>query len=149
MLCPKCKHRETQVVDSRDTQDGVRRRRECLACKYRYTTYERVESPVITVVKKDGSRERFNPEKIRRGVVTACKNLSVSPVQIDAIVDEVEQLVYQTGCEETSSQEIGAHVQNLLRQTDEVAYLRFISVYQGFTNLEQFSQVIDRIPNQS
>lgn len=146
MLCPKCKHRETQVVDSREVHDGVRRRRECLNCKYRFTTYERVEAPQVVVVKKNGSRERFNPEKIRSGVQIACKNRPVTPLQIDQIVSEVSERVYQTGKDELASQEIGDFVRNLLRQTDEIAYIRFVSVYQAFNSVEQFSQTIDKLP---
>ncbi|HSI20259.1 MAG TPA: transcriptional regulator NrdR [Verrucomicrobiae bacterium] len=146
MLCPKCKNRDTQVVDSREVHDGVRRRRECLDCKYRYTTYERIEAPQIVVVKKNGNQERFNPEKIRKGVVTACKNRPVSNLQIDQIVSEVSERVYQTGKEELSSQEVGDFVRDLLRKTDEVAYVRFVSVYQAFNTLDQFSQAIDKLP---
>ena len=147
MLCPKCKCRETQVVDSREAHDGVRRRRECLECKERFTTYERIESPQVVVIKKSGSRERFNPEKIRQGVQISCKNRPVSALQIDEIVNEVEQRVYQTGIDEIQSSTIGDFVRDALRQIDEIAYVRFVSVYQAFTNIEQFSQTIDRLPN--
>lgn len=146
MLCPQCKHRETQVVDSRDVHDGVRRRRECLSCKHRFTTYERTEPPQITVTKKSGSPERFNPEKIRRGILIACKNRPVSRVQIDELVETVERQVYETAKESISSEQIGDFVRDALRGVDEIAYVRFVSVYQAFSNLSQFSQTIDRLP---
>jgi transcriptional repressor NrdR len=149
MLCPKCLGRETQVVDSREVPDGVRRRRECLACKYRFTTYERVEPPHVVIVKKNGNREKFNPEKIRRGVVTACKNRPVTALQIDQIVNDVEQRVYQTGKDELPSSLVGDFVRDALRQTDEIAYVRFVSVYQAFNTIEQFSQTIDKLPPNS
>jgi transcriptional repressor NrdR len=146
MLCPKCNGRETQVVDSREVLDGVRRRRECLTCKYRFTTYERIEAPHVVVIKKNGEKEKFNPEKIRRGVQTACKNRPVTQLQIDQIVSEVAERVYQTGKDELSSRTIGDFVRDLLKQTDEIAYVRFVSVYQAFNSIDQFSQAIDKLP---
>lgn len=145
MLCPKCKSCETQVIDSRDSSEGIRRRRACQSCKYRFTTYERVEIVNITVVKKDGNRERFSPEKIRQGVVIACKNRPVSSVQIDTLVSDVEQQVYLSGKEEVRSQEIGDLVRAKLKELDEVAYVRFVSVYQAFSDLKQFTNTINTI----
>lgn len=147
MLCPKCKHRETQVVDSRDTHEGVRRRRECLACKYRFTTYERTEAPHVVVIKKNGEQERFNPEKIRRGVSISCKNRPISALQIDSLVAAVEQRVYQTGKDEINSSTIGDFVRDVLKEIDEIAYIRFASVYEAFSQIEQFNQVIGALPN--
>jgi transcriptional repressor NrdR len=142
MLCPKCKHAETQVVDTRDSSDGIRRRRECLTCKHRFTTYERGEPVNIVVVKKDGNRERFNAEKIRKGVSIACKNRPVSPEDIDQLVEHIEHLVSFRGQDTVTSQEIGRFVEEKLRELDEVAYVRFVSVYQSFTDIEQFSDAI-------
>ena len=141
-MCPKCKNAETQVVDTRDSSDGIRRRRECLSCKQRFTTYERGEPLTVTVVKKDGNRERFNPDKIRKGVSIACKNRPVCPEDIDELVEHVEHAVSFAGLESITSQEIGKLVEKRLRELDEVAFLRFVSVYQSFTDVEQFSDVI-------
>jgi transcriptional repressor NrdR len=145
MICPKCKHSESQVVDSRDATEGVRRRRECLKCKHRFTTYERAEVPSIVVIKKSGNRERFNPEKIRRGLTISCKNRPVSSLQIDEMVEEVEHRLYFLGKDEVTSQEIGDIVRELLQKTDEIAYIRFVSVYQAFTKIEQFTKTIDTL----
>lgn len=149
MICPKCKHSESQVVDSRDCPEGVRRRRECLQCKHRFTTYERTENPHVTVLKKNGNQERFQPEKIRRSIVIACKNRPVSTVQIDGIVEEVEQRIYFSGDERVSSATIGEYVRELLQKTDQIAYIRFVSVYQSFSNVDQFSEAIDPLLNKS
>jgi len=142
MVCPKCKHAETQVIDTRDSSEGIRRRRECLSCKQRFTTYERGEPVTVTVLKKDGNRERFNPEKIRKGVSIACKNRPVCPEDIDELVEHVEQAVSFSGQESITTLEIGKYVEEKLRQMDEVAYVRFVSVYQSFTDIEQFSDTI-------
>lgn len=145
MVCPKCGHRETQVTDSRDGPESIRRRRECLNCRYRFTTHEKVETPVVLVLKKNGDQERFDPEKIRRGVHISCKNRPVTSAQVDSLVEEVASRIYFTGKEEISSKEIGGQVQELLYELDQVAYLRFISVYRAFTNLKQFEQEIHNI----
>jgi transcriptional repressor NrdR len=142
MLCPKCKHTETQVIDTRDSSEGIRRRRECLACKHRFTTYERGEPITVTVLKKDGNRERFHAEKIRRGVSIACKNRPVCPEDIDQLVEEVEHDISFSGRESITSQEIGKIVEEKLCKLDGVACVRFVSVYQSFTDLEQFSDTI-------
>ena len=142
MLCPKCKHTETQVIDTRDSSEGIRRRRECLACKQRFTTYERGEPITVSVLKKDGNRERFHADKIRKGVSIACKNRPVCPEDIDQLVEEVEQAVSFSGQESITSQEIGKLVEEKLRQLDEVSFVRFVSVYQSFTDIEQFSDAI-------
>jgi transcriptional repressor NrdR len=146
MVCPQCADRETQVIDSRDTHDGVRRRRECLSCKHRFTTYERIEQPHIIVIKKSGDRERFAPEKIRRGVQTACKNRPVSAADIDQVVSNVEQGLYALHEPEVTSEQIGDLVRKELQKVDRIAYIRFVSVYQAFSNVDDFSQAIDRLP---
>lgn len=142
MQCPKCKHLESQVVDSRETQDGIRRRRACLRCKNRFTTYERIDLPTIFVLKKDGSRQRFNPEKVRRGVTTACKNRSVTLDQIDDIVNEVEQRVCLSGRDDICSHDVGEIVRELLQKLDPVAYVRFVSVYEDFKDVKDFAKTI-------
>lgn len=145
MVCPKCKTGESQVLDSRDGPDSVRRRRECLSCKYRFTTHERVEIPVVIVKKKNGDKEKFEPEKIRRGIRTSCKNRPVTTAQIDDLVSQASEQIYHSGKEEVSSAEIGHIVQELLKNTDQVAYLRFTSVYQSFPDLKAFEKAIHSI----
>jgi transcriptional repressor NrdR len=145
MLCTHCKHTETQVIDSRDTGDGVRRRRECLACKSRFTTYERSEAPTVLVEKKSGEPERFATDKLRRGIALACKNRPVSPAQIDSLVEDVEQRVFQLGRERVSSREIGSFVQAALQSVDPVAYIRFASVYQEFSRPQEFEEAVHTI----
>ena len=145
MQCPKCKHAESQVVDSRETQDGIRRRRACLSCKHRFTTYERIELPTTFVLKKDGSRERFNPEKVRRGVATACKNRPVTEDQIDDVVSEVEQRVCFSGRDDICSHDIGDIVREVLEKLDPVAYVRFVSVYEGFEDVKDFAKTINTL----
>lgn len=142
MLCPKCKECSTQVIDTRDSSDGIRRRRECLSCKYRFTTYERSEPLQVTVIKKDGNRERFLPDKIRRGIQIACKNRPVSEGEIDRLVEQVEHAVTFAGQESIHSREIGKIVENLLKEVDEIAYVRFVSVCESFTDVNQFSSTI-------
>jgi transcriptional repressor NrdR len=145
MICPKCKNSESQVIDSREVQDGIRRRRECQGCKARYTTYERIEIPTVTVLKKDGTKERFTIEKIRRGIRVACKNRPVSPIQIDEAVNEVEQKVYMTGKDEICSTDIGNFVGESLQRVDRIAYVRFISVYQSFSDVAEFTKAINTL----
>lgn len=145
MNCPKCHEHSTQVLDSRDCSDGIRRRRRCQQCNFRFTTYERVEAPLILVIKKNGDKERFDPEKIKRGVAIACKNRPVTTAQIESLVIEVEQKVYLSSKEEVSSQEIGMYVQEILQAIDQISYLRFTSVYQSFADLQQFEQEIHNI----
>ena len=143
MICPRCRERDTQVTDSRDGPDSIRRRRECLSCKYRFTTYERTEAPQVTVIKKDGDRQRFDPEKIRAGVRISCKNRPVTSSQIDSLVDEVSE---KACCkEEITSQDIGQLVQDRLQELDPVAYLRFTSVYQSFADVKEFEKEIQHI----
>jgi transcriptional repressor NrdR len=145
MLCPKCHQPQSQVLDSREGPDSIRRRRECLACHYRFTTYERVELPTILVKKNNGNQEKFDPDKIYRGVRVSCKNRPVTSAQLDNLVNEVSQKIYFSGKTEISSRDIGNLVQDELKKIDQVAYLRFISVYQSFNKIEEFEKVIQKI----
>lgn len=142
MICPFCAHAENQVIDSRDTEDGraARRRRECLKCKKRFTTYERVETLDILVIKKDGSREPFDRDKVRSGVVKACIKRPVTAGQIDKIVDEVEAEVRLRPEKELESKKIGELVIKKLKKLDKVAYIRFASIYREFADLEDFQR---------
>ncbi len=140
MKCPYCHADNDRVLDSRASQDGyaIRRRRECLSCRRRYTTYERMEEPTIMVVKKDGSRVPFSRDKIRTGLEKACWKRPISSEQIDAVVSAVEREI-QSRCEsEVDSRELGELVMEKLRVLDQVAYVRFASVYRNFTAAEDF-----------
>ena len=139
MLCPFCRKGETKVVDSRGSQEFViRRRRECLDCNRRFTTYEKIEESPVTVIKKDGTRIPFDREKIRSGVEKACYKRPISPEQVERIVGDVERDVYEHFEREVPSRYIGEQVMNLLRLTDQVAYVRFASVYRSFQDVNDF-----------
>jgi transcriptional repressor NrdR len=140
MKCPYCHADNDRVLDSRASQDGyaIRRRRECLNCRRRYTTYERMEEPSIMVVKKDGTRVLFSRDKIRTGLEKACWKRPISSEQIDAIVSAVERDVHSRFENEVHSRELGELVMEKLRALDQVAYVRFASVYRNFTAAEDF-----------
>lgn len=140
MRCPSCRVDNDRVIDSRASEDGyaIRRRRECLHCKHRYTTYERLDEVILKVVKKDGIREPFEPEKIRRGLEKACWKRPVRPEQIEAVVAEVERELYASFESEVESRLLGDLVMEKLRSVDEVAYVRFASVYRQFQDVKDF-----------
>jgi transcriptional repressor NrdR len=140
MNCPFCGHADNRVVDSRDVRNGseVRRRRECAACERRFTTYERVDELPTTVVKRDGSRESFDREKLLNGLLRACEKRPVPRRDLVAIVDAVETALAAREVREMSSEEIGNMVINQLRRLDQVAYVRFASVYRRFEDVNQF-----------
>ncbi len=147
MRCPYCLNVETRVLDKREAEDEAtnRRRRECLnaACGKRFTTYERVEAPEITVVKKDGRREAFRPEKLRSGLIEACHKRPVSNEQIDQLVAEIEaELRFASEREEVASTAIGEKVMARLKAIDKVAYIRFASVYKDFTDVAEFEHAL-------
>ncbi|EKH1418847.1 transcriptional regulator NrdR [Listeria monocytogenes] len=140
MRCPTCQYNGTRVVDSRPTDDGnsIRRRRECEKCGFRFTTFEKVEESPLIVVKKDGAREEFAREKVRRGLIRACEKRPVSAEQIEEIVNEVERELRNIGDSEIASDLIGEKVMNKLANLDEVAYVRFASVYRQFKDISVF-----------
>jgi len=144
MRCPYCGHLEDKVVDSREPQDGLatRRRRECLGCGRRFTTYERIEEVLPAVVKKDGRREPFDRAKIAEGVKRACQKRPVSADRIDALVAAVERLAIESGEREIRSTAIGEAVMERLQALDEVAYVRFASVYRAFRDVGEFTSVL-------
>jgi len=145
MNCPKCKKENTSVIDSRDVDDKtVRRRRKCLRCKYRFTTYERIEPIKINVIKKSGNVEPFEREKIIRGITIASSG-RISDEQVDNIADEIEQKIMASKKPEISSKKIGNMVITRLKKIDKVAYLRFTSVYKKFTNLGSFEQELTKL----
>lgn len=147
MRCPFCANAESKVLDSRPTEEGaaIRRRRECLACAGRFTTYEKVEAPPLVVVKKDGRREPFDSNKVLKGLITACEKRPVSRAELEALVAGVERELRTRGEEEVSSQVIGELVMDRLRQLDEVAYVRFASVYRQFKDIQRFREELDRL----
>jgi transcriptional repressor NrdR len=140
MRCPVCKHAETSVVDSRDSKEGeeIRRRRECEKCKQRFTTYERADSVFPWVIKKDGRREGFEPEKIKAGVLRALEKRPVSIHSAEELVAAVVQAVVERGEKEISSSVIGEEIMKRLKSIDEVAYVRFASVYRQFRDINDF-----------
>ncbi|MCF6164847.1 Ribonucleotide reductase transcriptional regulator NrdR [Furfurilactobacillus rossiae] len=140
MQCPRCHHNDTRVVDSRPTAEGqaIRRRRECEKCGFRFTTFERVEVAPLLVIKKDGTREEFSREKILRGIIRSAEKRPVTMQQMNTVVDKVESKVRALGENEISSQLIGEYVMNELADVDEIAYIRFASVYRQFKDMSVF-----------
>ena len=139
MMCPYCRHDESKVVDSRTSQPCViRRRRQCLKCERRFTTYEKIEESPVKVIKKDGSRVPFDREKIRVGLEKACYKRPVSDDAISNIISDVEADIYEDFDREVPSREIGERVFNALREVDQVAFVRFASVYREFKDVNDF-----------
>jgi transcriptional repressor NrdR len=138
LICPSCRKSETRVVDSRDDESVVRRRRECLACKHRFTTYERMEAPRLFVVKKDGRREQYNRDKILSGLRRACEKRPVSDAQMEDLVAGIEREIFARGESEVPSSTIGEKLMEALKKLDPVAYIRFASVYRSFRDVESF-----------
>lgn len=140
MKCPYCRQDNDRVIDSRASQDGfaTRRRRECISCHRRYTTYEKIEEPTVKVIKKDGSRVPLEREKIKRGLEKACWKRPVSDEQLEAIVSAVENDVYEMADAEVESERLGEMVMQRLKKVDQVAYVRFASVYRQFQDVRDF-----------
>lgn len=140
MRCPYCSSVNTKVTDSRDTDDGasIRRRRQCLSCGKRFTTYETVEQTALRVIKKNGNREMFNRNKLRSGLIRACEKRSITSAQIDEIIDHVERQIRNELRQEVPSEVIGNLVMEQLKKLDQVAYVRFASVYREFKDIESF-----------
>ncbi|MGM8215569.1 transcriptional regulator NrdR [Bacillaceae bacterium W0354] len=151
MKCPNCDSKNTRVLDSRPVDDNrsIRRRRECEDCQYRFTTFERVEEIPLIVVKKDGTREEFNREKIKRGLIKACEKRPVTADQIDRIVFEIEKELRNQGNSEVLSHEIGELIMDHLAKIDEVAYVRFASVYRQFKDINVFMQELNEMINRT
>ena len=147
MRCLYCGNLESKVVDSRSTDDGtaIRRRRECLNCGRRFTTYEKIESVPIIVVKKDGSRQPYDREKLQRGIMNACASRPVSIDMVDHMLDEIETTVHNSLEREVSSVKIGEMVMDRLRKIDEVSYVRFASVYNQFKDIDTFKAELEKL----
>lgn len=144
MRCPYCSHDETQVVETRDSDEGdvVRRRRRCHSCDKRFTTYERAEIALPAVVKKDGTREEFEPAKVRGSMVLALRKRPVSVEQIDAAMERIQDKLLNSGAREVPSARLGELVMRELKRIDKVAYVRFASVYRSFEDVDEFRQLI-------
>lgn len=144
MRCPYCGHGETQVVETRESDEGdvVRRRRRCLHCEKRFTTYERGEISLPSVVKKDGSRVEFDPAKLRASMTLALRKRPVSVEQVDAAVERILEKLLATGAREVPSSRVGELVMRELKRIDKVAYVRFASVYREFEDVDAFRQLI-------
>ena len=145
MLCPHCGHSQSKVIDSRETVDSIRRRRECSYCDRRYTTYERVQSNSLQVVKRDQRREEFSSDKLRVSILKACTKRPLPTGSIDKLVGEIEGDLYTQGLSEVPSHVIGEAVMDRLREFDRVAYIRFASVYRDFQDIQTFQQEIDAL----
>ncbi len=147
MKCPACNHLEDKVVDSRTTKEGeaIRRRRECLKCGKRYTTYEYIEKAPLMVVKKDGGREAYEREKLLTGLIKACEKRPVARSQLEKVVDEVEVATFGRFKHEVHSDELGRQIIDRLKAIDEVAYVRFASVYRQFKDINEFMDEIKGI----
>ena len=147
MRCLYCGNLESKVVDSRSTDDGtaIRRRRECLNCGRRFTTYEKIESVPTIVVKKDGSRQPYDREKLQRGIMNACASRPVSIDMVDHMLDEIETTVHNSLEREVSSVKIGEMVMDRLRKIDEVSYVRFASVYKQFKDIDTFKAELEKL----
>ncbi len=142
MKCPQCQSCESKVIESRDVAggDSIRRRRECESCNHRFTTYERIERPHLTVVKKGGVRELFNRSKLLAGIERASEKTTISAAQCEEMVARIEHALYDLGKPEVSAKEIGELVMEELAKADEVAYVRFASVYRHFTSIKSFEE---------
>ena len=145
MKCPFCGSEKTEVTDKRDSENETRRRRECLKCKKRFTTYEKIETKSLRVIKKDGSREQFDAEKIKRGIMKACEKRPVSLEKIESAVHDIESKLRGSNKKEISSKVIGEMVMKALKKLDEVAYIRFASVYREFKDVNDFKKQIKEL----
>lgn len=147
MKCPYCEYFESKVVDSRPTDEGqaIRRRRECIKCTKRFTTYEKIEEIPIIVVKKDGNRQSFDRNKVLNGIIKSCEKRPVSMNEIEKIVDDIEKILSNSLEKEVTSVEIGEHIMNKLKNVDEVSYVRFASVYRQFKDVNSFMEELKKI----
>jgi len=147
MKCPYCGSKETEVVETRDSEDleTIRRRRSCLKCEKRFMTYERIENVTLVVIKKDGKREHFNREKLKHGIMRSCEKTTVSVDAIDKIVTEIERELLNGDSVEVESKKIGQLVATKLKKMDKVAYIRFSSVFRRFVDVEDFEKEVKRL----
>ncbi len=151
MICNKCQSNDIRVIESRDVADGqaIRRRRMCNACGYRFTTYERIERPQLVVIKNDGTRQLFNRDKLLGGLYRACEKTPVTSVQLERMVSDIEDALYACGDQEVKSTVIGDLVMQRLSMLNDVAYVRFASVYRRFKDIASFEKELLLIRNQA
>ena len=151
MKCSQCHKADTKVIESSDVAEGesIRRRRECTNCQYRFTTYERIERPQLVVIKSNSTRELYNRDKLMAGLLRACEKTSISSVQLDKLVADIEHDLYSMGNQEVTTSKIGDIAMNKLALLDEVAYVRFASVYKRFTNIAGFEKELSHIRQQN
>ena len=147
MRCNQCQATDTKVIESREVAEGesIRRRRECIQCQNRFTTYERIEKPQLIVVKNDGTRQMYSREKLLSGLYRACEKTAVSSVQIEKLVNDVERALYESGDSEIPTRKIGEEIIERLVAIDEVAYVRFASVYRRFKDLASFEKELSKM----
>ncbi len=147
MKCMYCGNTESKVIDSRQTEDGtaIRRRRECMNCGRRFTTYETIETTPVLVIKADGNRQVFDPNKLKNGIIRACEKRPVPMWKIDKLVDDVQKAVYNSLEQEVSTKKIGEMVMEGLKELDEVAYVRFASVYRQFKDISTFMKELKKM----
>jgi len=147
MKCPYCEHTESKVIDSRESRNGftIRRRRECLSCAKRFTTYEKIEEIPYMVVKKDGRRQRFDDQKLLRGLLKACEKRPISISALEEIVEEIESMLQEKSEKEMPAEDIGQYVMKRLHDLDKVAYVRFASVYRDFKDVIEFKEELEKI----
>ncbi len=145
MECLYCRCSDTRVIDSRETEGGTRRRRECVSCEKRFTTYERVEGVPLTVCKKNGKREPFDRAKLCRGLMRACEKTSLMPSDVEEIMDKVELRLRGLASTDVTSKRIGSLAMQYLKSKDKIAYIRFASVYREFADLEDFHMEVERL----
>ncbi len=150
MRCPQCKSNNSRVMESRDVEDSgsIRRRRECENCSHRFTTYERLELPRLLVIKKNGERELYNHDKLATGIYRACEKRPVDSERIEKLISEIERELYSFGEAEITSGGIGELAMRDLAELDDVAYVRFASVYRRFTSIESFEKALQQIKRQ-
>jgi len=151
VICPQCNTQESKVLESRVIENGVviRRRRECLNCAFRFTTYERIESANLLVVKKDGTRELFDRAKLSGGIYKAFQKRPTSAAQIESLISSIENELKGKGESEIASDEIGELIMEKIRHVDDVAYVRFASVYRSFADIQSFEEVLNSLKNKS
>ncbi len=147
MRCPFCDYHDSKVVDSRPTEEGssIRRRRECNSCNKRFTTYEKVEQVPLIIIKKNGTRESYDRGKILNGVIKACEKRPVSLATIEFMVDDIEKELHNSMDKEVSSQQVGELIMDKLKDVDEVAYVRFASVYRQFADINSFKEELEKL----
>ncbi len=147
MKCPFCDHQESKVIDSRESKKGlsIRRRRECLSCQRRFTTYEKIEEIPYMVVKKDGSRQPFDSQKLLRGLLKACEKRPIPVKKVEEIVEEIEAKLHERSEKEIRASEIGLFVMERLKELDKVAYVRFASVYREFRDVAEFKRELETL----